>query len=81
MSDALEQAVARHYGRPKLKDRLMQAIVAAGLDPHHLTPEDLAPVDEFHTGGRLETVHVLGKLRPEKIDHILDVSCGLGGTA
>jgi cyclopropane fatty-acyl-phospholipid synthase-like methyltransferase len=81
MSDALEQAVARHYGRPKLKDRLMQAIVAAGLDPHHLTPEDLAPVDEFHTGGRLETVHVLGKLHLEKTDHILDVGCGLGGTA
>jgi SAM-dependent methyltransferase len=81
MSDVLERAVARHYGRPKLKDRLMQAIVAAGLDPDNLTPDDLAPVDEFHTGGRLETVHVLGKLHLEKTDHILDVGCGLGGTA
>jgi MPBQ/MSBQ methyltransferase len=81
MSDALEQAVARHYDRPELKDRLMQAIAAAGLDPDNLTPDDLAPVDEFHTGGRLETVHVLGKLQLEKVDHVLDVGCGLGGPA
>ena len=81
MSDALEQAVARHYDRPKLKDRLMQAIAAAGLDSDNLTPDDLAPVDEFHTGGRLETVHVLGKLQLEKVDHVLDVGCGLGGPA
>jgi MPBQ/MSBQ methyltransferase len=81
MSNDLERAVARHYGRTGLKARIVDAIAAAGLDPHNLTPDDLAPVDEFHTGGRLETMHVLGKIHLDKNDRVLDVGCGLGGTA
>jgi MPBQ/MSBQ methyltransferase len=81
MSEDLEQAVARHYGRTGLKDRILAAIATAGLDVNRLKAEDLPPVDEFHTGGRLETVHVLAKVKFRRNDRVLDVGCGLGGAA
>jgi SAM-dependent methyltransferase len=79
MADDLEGAVARHYGVSDLQDRILKALAAAGLDPDRLKPEDLAPIDEFHIGGRPATVHAVGKmgLRPDQ--HVLDVGCGLGG--
>jgi MPBQ/MSBQ methyltransferase len=80
MADNLEQSVARHYGRDGLKEKVLAGIAAAGLDVDRLKADDLAPVDEFHTGGRLETVHALGKIHLRPTDHVLDVGCGLGGT-
>ena len=81
MTEDLERAVARHYGRAGLKDRILAAIATAGLDANRLKAEDLAPVDEFHTGGRLETEHVLAKVKFGRNDRVLDVGCGLGGAA
>ena len=81
MADELETAVARHYGTAELKERILAGIAAAGLDLERLQAADLAPVDEFHTGGRLETEHVLAKIRIGRDDRVLDVGCGIGGTA
>lgn len=81
MTDRLEQAVARHYGREGLRERIVAAISESGLELNRLKPEDLSPVDEFHTGGRLETAHVLAKIRLDRKDHVLDIGSGLGGTA
>ena len=81
MTEELERAVARHYGRAGLKDRILAAIAKAGLDANRLKAEDLAPVDEFHTGGRLETEHVLARVKFGRDDRVLDVGCGLGGAA
>jgi MPBQ/MSBQ methyltransferase len=81
MTKDLEREVARHYGRAGLKERILAAIAAAGLDVNRLKADDLAPVDEFHTGGRLETVHVLGKIKFGRGNRVLDVGCGLGGAA
>jgi hypothetical protein len=33
MSDDLESAVARHYGRPDLAGRILDGLKAAGADP------------------------------------------------
>ncbi len=79
MADNLEDAVARHYGVGDLTDRILEAMAAAGIE--RVTPEQLAPIDEFHIGGRAATVHAVGKmgLRPE--DHVLDVGCGIGGAS
>jgi MPBQ/MSBQ methyltransferase len=79
MADDLEQAVARHYGLGDLKDRILKAIAAAGLNPDRLGPEQLAPVDEFHIGGRAATIHAVAKMGLKPGDHVLDVGCGIGG--
>ena len=53
--DKLESAVAEHYGTVGLLARIDAGLKTAGADPAHPTPEDLAPVDEFHVGGRAAT--------------------------
>lgn len=80
MSDDLERAVASHYGRPDIAGRILDALKAAGIDPEHITPEDLAPVDEFHIGGREASQQVLARLALDNNHHVLDIGCGIGGT-
>ena len=77
----LEQAVAGYYGGAGLLARIDAGLKTAGVDPAHLKPEDLAPVDEFHVGGRVATQHALSKMALRASDHVLDVGCGLGGAA
>src|SRR6516225_529370 len=49
------QAVANHYKKRALGDVMLAALKAAGKDIEHLTPDDLAAVDEVHSGGRNAT--------------------------
>jgi SAM-dependent methyltransferase len=79
MADDLEDAVARHYGVGDLKDRILKAIAAAGIEADRIAPEQLAPVDEFHIGGRAATIHAVAKMGLKPADHVLDVGCGIGG--
>ncbi len=81
MPITLETSVAAHYGKGGLGEAIMNGIEAAGLDPDSLTPEDLAPVDEFHTAGRLATLKALELTPLEAGMHVLDAGCGIGGTA
>ena len=77
----IEQAVARHYAHGSLEETILEALAAAGKDVNRLAPKDLAPVDEFHVGGRQATVAFADQfgLRPGM--RLLDVGCGLGGAA
>ncbi|MFQ6550011.1 class I SAM-dependent methyltransferase [Aestuariibius sp. 2305UL40-4] len=77
----LEQTVARHYGSEDLLARIDDALRKAGVDPDHPTIDDLKPVDEFHTGGIEATTALLDQLTIEPGMQVLDVGCGLGGTA
>lgn len=81
MSDDHERAVARHYQASSLTERVLQAVAAAGLDIDRLTPENLAPIDEFHIGGRAATKQLVGKMRLSGSEHVLDIGCGIGGAA
>lgn len=81
MADDLEQAVTAHYGVADLTDRILKAMAAAGIDADRVRPEQLAPVDEFHIGGRAATIHAAAKMGLEADDHVLDVGCGIGGAS
>jgi MPBQ/MSBQ methyltransferase len=81
MSDDLERAVADHYRISGLTERVLEAAAASGLNPERLSPEDLAPIDEFHIGGRAATRHAVGKMRLTGAEHVLDIGCGIGGAA
>ena len=77
----IEQAVARHYAHGSLEETILNALAAAGKDVNRLAPKDLAPVDEFHVGGRQATIAFAEQfgLRPGM--RLLDIGCGLGGAA
>ena len=79
MSDDLEGAVAQHYGVADLTERILKALAAAGIDTERIDPEQLAPVDEFHIGGRAATVHAVARMGLTAAQHVLDVGCGIGG--
>jgi len=73
------QAVAEHYKKRALDDVILAALKAAGKDIEHLTPDDLAPVDEFHSGGRNTTVRLAQLAQINGSERVLDVGCGIGG--
>jgi ubiquinone/menaquinone biosynthesis C-methylase UbiE len=73
------QAVADHYKRRALGDVILAALTAAGKDIEHLTPDDLAPVDEFHSGGRNATMRLAQLAQINGSERVLDVGCGIGG--
>jgi len=81
MTTDLEAAVARHYGRAGLAEAILEGLEAVGADLDAHRPEDLAPVDEFHTAGRLTTQKALKMIPIEPGMHVLDAGAGLGGTA
>jgi MPBQ/MSBQ methyltransferase len=76
---AIDQKVARHYGRDDLAATILGALEAAGKDTSRLTLEDLAPVDEFHIRGREATAELAGRLGLAPGMRVLDVGCGIGG--
>ena len=76
-----EAAVADYYNVGSLGDRILDALQRSGLDLDALTPVDLAPVDEFHMGGRAATAHVIGMMGLAQGARVLDVGSGLGGVA
>jgi ubiquinone/menaquinone biosynthesis C-methylase UbiE len=81
MSQSIETAVASHYARPELLQAILDGLRRQGKDPGALVPDDLAAVDEFHTGGRKATLKALSRLALETDMHVLDAGCGIGGTS
>lgn len=76
-----ENAVSQHYTHGDLLGVIQASLEKIGKSTDTVTIEDLAPVDEFHTGGRVATENLLSQLNFSDDDHILDVGCGLGGAA
>jgi SAM-dependent methyltransferase len=76
-----EHAIAQHYSHGALEERILAALVTTGADPEHLQVDQLAPVDEFHIGGRAATVALVEQMDLSPRLRVLDVGSGLGGTA
>lgn len=76
-----DREIADHYTTDKLIKRIEEGLIAAGVDPAAPSPEDLKPVDEFHTGGIEATEMMLDGLGIDEGTRVLDVGCGIGGTA
>src|SRR5947207_7923149 len=77
----LEQSVARHYTHGSLEPAILEALKAAGKDLDRLALSDLAPVDEFHIGGRQATADLAAQVEFGAGLHLLDIGCGLGGAS
>lgn len=73
--------VEAHYTRGDLHAAILAGLAATGKDPEHLGPDDIGPVEEFHTLGRLSTMALAQTAGLGPDDHVLDAGCGLGGPA
>ena len=73
--------VARHYTSGDLAQRILAGLRAEGKDPDRPQPEDLAPVDQMHIGGRAATLKLAQLAGIEPGWQVLDVGGGLGGAA
>ena len=81
MSDQLENRVAAHYSNPSLLAKIVEGLEQAGANASSPSIEDLAPVDEFHTAGRITTLQALEMTPITSGMHVLDAGSGIGGTA
>jgi SAM-dependent methyltransferase len=76
----VNEAIQTHYARTDLGDAILAALANAGKDVNRLTPEDLAPIDEFHIRGRAATLELARAAGLDATKRVLDVGCGVGGT-
>ena len=74
-----DDPVETHYTRHDLVETILAALKAAGKDIDHLTPDDLAAVDEFHGGQRAATIRLAELVGFTGTERVLDVGSGLGG--
>jgi ubiquinone/menaquinone biosynthesis C-methylase UbiE len=77
----LNDNIQQHYTRRDLGKLILDALDKAGKDINRLTPEDLAPVDEFHIRGRAATLELAQAAGLDSTKHVLDVGSGVGGSS
>jgi ubiquinone/menaquinone biosynthesis C-methylase UbiE len=73
--------ISDHYTLGGLIDKVREGLAALGKTTETVTLHDMAPIDEFHIGGRQASEEFLDQLPISRDDHCLDVGCGLGGGA
>ncbi|MEM9443361.1 MAG: class I SAM-dependent methyltransferase [Pseudomonadota bacterium] len=81
MGKQLEDRIATQYSNPNLLADILDGLKRSGADISRLSIEDLAPVDEFHTAGRITTHQALAMTPISSGMHVLDAGSGIGGTA
>lgn len=70
-----------YWSRPHLLEILLEAVAASGLDLRTATPDALAPLDQFHGGGKEATRALARQAEVRAGTRVLDVGGGLGGPA
>jgi len=81
VTSQVNEAIQTHYTRADLGDVILAALEKAGKDVNRLTPEDLAPIDQFHIRGRTATLELARAAGLDAAKHVLDVGSGVGGTS
>jgi sarcosine/dimethylglycine N-methyltransferase len=74
-------SLGRQYASGLSRGRIEEALTAAGMDLNDLQRGDLAPLEDFHTMGRIATSQLAELAAIEGRDEVLDAGSGIGGTA
>jgi len=70
-----------HYSARDIESRILAGLRAAGLDPdQRLSPEQLGPLDHFHTGGLKASRELMELAGIRATDRVLDIGAGLAGS-
>jgi sarcosine/dimethylglycine N-methyltransferase len=71
-----------HYSARDIEARILAGIRAAGLNPEQrLSPDELAALDHFHTGGLRASRELLEVAQIRAEHRVLDIGAGLAGSA
>lgn len=70
-----------HYSTGLTRENIERALRAAGKNPGELSPADLAPLEDFHSLGRIATLQLIQLADVTAEDRVLDAGTGIGGTA
>ena len=79
--DQSASSIQSQYAHGSLLDAIDAALAETGHSSQNPTVEDLSPVDGFHIRGRQATRELLRDLSLPDAPSVLDVGCGIGGTA
>ena len=71
--------MSEHYGRAEALPKILARIDEAS--PGDLSPDILAPLDQFHSGGLPATRELANLAAIKPGESVLDVGCGVGGPA
>lgn len=77
----IAQAINTYYTPADLGGAILAGLRATGKNPDAPTVDDLAPVDQFHTGGKAATLELAGLVPASGEMNVLDVGGGIGGAA
>ncbi len=77
----IELTVAEHYTHGSLEAAILDGLRRSGRNADRIDPDDLAPADEFHIGGRAATVEFADQLGLRPGMELLDIGSGFGGPA
>jgi SAM-dependent methyltransferase len=82
MSDTSNaQTIRAYWGRDGLAEAILETLITAGKNLDALTIDDLAPMDQFHAGGKGATLRLARLAGLSAGMRVLDVGGGLGGPA
>ena len=73
--------IVEHYEKPNMGEAILAALKMKGIDVTRLKPENLYALDQFHTRGIVGTKEQANLVKPNETMHILDIGCGVGGSA
>lgn len=79
--DATERAISAHYTTTNLTEAIAAALRAADKDLDALAPDDLIPLDQFHSFGLASTLELARRAGIATGARVLDVGGGIGGPA
>jgi ubiquinone/menaquinone biosynthesis C-methylase UbiE len=75
------KSIHSYYSPNDLYNRIIEGLSEIGKDLSKVTLDDLQPVDEFHIRGDVATKELIRLSGFTSEMHILDVGCGVGGSA
>ncbi len=81
MNSMDDEAISKHYGISGILDSILEGLKSSGKNLHALELNDLSPIDEFHTRGKESTIELAYLAKIQSHHNVLDVGCGLGGSA
>ncbi len=76
-----EKSISDQYMHGSLLKTIEAGLPKIGKTPETISIEDLSLIDEFHIGGRQATDNLIEQLNFSNQKHLLDIGCGLGGSA